>query len=614
MSRVAIYARYSSDNQREASIEDQIRVCQERAHKEGWHVVDCYTDHAVSGASLMRPGVQQLMQDGLAGRFDIILAEALDRLSRDQEDIAGIYKRMQFADIELVTLSEGEISNLHIGLKGTMNAMFLKDLADKTRRGLRGRVEQGKSGGGNSYGYSIVRKTDGNGEAIKGERSIDEQEANIVRRIFSDYLKGKSPKAIAHELNEEGIPGPSGRAWGPSTIYGNWRRGTGILNNELYVGKLVWNKLRYIKDPDTGKRVSRLNPEEEWIVQEVPDLRIVDQDLWGKVKERQLQIRRDYPSFREMKRPQNLLSKLMKCGCCDGGFSKISATHIGCSTSRNKGLSVCSNRRAIKQETVERIVLSLLQNELMHPELVEEFCQEYTRHINKLRNERNASVDMYRNELAKLERQEEKMIQAVMDGYANEELKRKLNAVDSRKEELCALIENTDVAPAILHPSMAHCYRDEVKALTSALRDDKYQPEASELLRSLIDRIVLTPDPNSRGLLVDLYGDLPGILNMAKGRDERFDECTEEQIKTIRLISGLDEKGLENRGNADSFSSCADQVSNQQVQAAASPRNQRTAENRGFGRLGLLQNLPCFPWAYRFPIHGRAWDRRKLHF
>jgi len=148
--KVAIYARYSSDNQRDASIADQLRICRLHAEKHNWQIVEEYTDHAISGASLLRPGIQALMADASQGRFNAILAEAMDRLSRDQEDIAGLFKRMAYADTKIVTLSEGEVTHLHVGLKGTMNALFLKDLADKTRRGLRGRVEQGKSGGGNA--------------------------------------------------------------------------------------------------------------------------------------------------------------------------------------------------------------------------------------------------------------------------------------------------------------------------------------------------------------------------------------------------------------------------------------------------------------------------------
>ena len=145
--KVALYARYSSDNQREASIEDQLRLCRQHAEKQGWSVTESYTDRAISGASLLRPGIQELIQDASRGRFGIVLAEAMDRLSRDQEDIAGLFKRMALAGVRIVTLSEGNVTHLHIGLKGTMNALFLKDLADKTRRGLRGRIEDGKSGG-----------------------------------------------------------------------------------------------------------------------------------------------------------------------------------------------------------------------------------------------------------------------------------------------------------------------------------------------------------------------------------------------------------------------------------------------------------------------------------
>jgi site-specific DNA recombinase len=236
--RVALYARYSTDNQRDASISDQFRVCRAYAEKQGWQIVEEYSDHAISGASLLRAGVQALITDALRGRFQAVLAEAMDRLSRDQEDIAGLFKRMAYANVKIVTLSEGEVTHLHVGLKGTMNALFLKDLADKTRRGLRGRVELGKSGGGNSYGYDVVKQFQADGEPIRGDRAINETEAEVVRRIFGDYVAGKSAKRIAAELNRDGISAPGGGDWGFSTINGNSKRGNGILNNEMYIGPL----------------------------------------------------------------------------------------------------------------------------------------------------------------------------------------------------------------------------------------------------------------------------------------------------------------------------------------------------------------------------------------
>src|SRR6266851_2723050 len=196
MPKVALYARYSTDNQSVVSIEDQFRICREHAGRERWQIVDTYHDAAISGASvILRPGVQSLLQDAQRAKFDIVLAEALDRVSRDQADVATLFKHLRFAGVQIVTLAEGEISELHVGLKGTMNALFLKDLPAKTHRGLRGRVEKGKAGGGLCYGYDVVKRTDSEGEPVRGERKINAAEAAIVCRIFREFAAGKSPRA-----------------------------------------------------------------------------------------------------------------------------------------------------------------------------------------------------------------------------------------------------------------------------------------------------------------------------------------------------------------------------------------------------------------------------------
>ncbi|WP_432612444.1 recombinase family protein [Brucella pituitosa] len=257
-----------------------------------------------------------MISDATRGRFQFVLAEAMDRLSRDQEDIAGFFKRMAYGGVKIVTLSEGEVTHLHVGLKGTMNALFLKDLADKTRRGQSGRVELGKSGGGNAYGYDVVKKFDGNGERVRGDRTINNFEAEIVRRICREYAAGKSAKRIAFELNKDGIAAPGGSDWGFSTINGNAKRGNGILNNEIYVGKIVWNRQRFIKYPHTGKRQARMNPEAEWVIQDVPELRVVDDELWQAVKKNRSDEGENH--FRDRRRPKYLFSGLTKCSCCGG--------------------------------------------------------------------------------------------------------------------------------------------------------------------------------------------------------------------------------------------------------------------------------------------------------
>ena len=138
-------------------------------------LVRVYRDAAFSGATTLRPGYQAMLEGAREAAFDVLVAEALDLLSRDQEHIAALFKRLQFAGIRLVPMGEGEIGPLHIVLKGTMNALYLKDPADKTRRGLRGRIEVAKSAGGNAYGYVIVRNYGANGEPTRGDRAINDR-------------------------------------------------------------------------------------------------------------------------------------------------------------------------------------------------------------------------------------------------------------------------------------------------------------------------------------------------------------------------------------------------------------------------------------------------------
>ncbi len=160
----------------------------------------------------------------------------------------------------------------------------------------------------------------------------------------------------------------------------------------MYVGKIVWNRQRFLKDPDTGKRQARPNPESEWIVQEVPELRILSDELWHAAKVRQAEntIVRDDGSvdvglINRCRRPKYLFSGLTKCACCGGGYSAISQTHIGCSTARNKG--TCDNRVNIRGDELEARVLNALKTRLVDPSLFARFCQTFTQEMNRLRME-----------------------------------------------------------------------------------------------------------------------------------------------------------------------------------------------------------------------------------
>jgi site-specific DNA recombinase len=523
MTRVVLYARYSSDNQSVASIEDQFRICREHATREQWNVVGTYHDAAISGASvILRPGVQALLQDAQRGKFEVVLAEALDRVSRDQADVATLFKHLRFASVEIVTLSEGEISELHVGLKGTMNALFLKDLAVKTHRGIRGRVEKGKSGGGLCYGYDVVKHTDAEGEPIRGDRTINSAEAEIVRRVFREFAAGISPRAIARRFNGEEIPGPDGALWTDSTLRGHAARSTGLVNNELYIGKLVWNRLRYVKDPATGKRVSRINPREKWITTEVPELRIVDDALWQAAKARQGELAIRYANviaatraahanrLNGTHRPRSLLSGLLVCGCCGGPYALRGQDRYACSNHVMNGS--CANGRGITREALEARMLDGLRDRLMAPEIAAEAMRAFAEETNRLNRERRSSGGADRKALADIEKKLKEIVTAIEDGGYSRPLMARLRDLEANQDELTERLARAPVDIPDIHPNVAGIYRRKVERLAEALRRPQERDEAAEAIRALIERITLTPGPKRGEIAATLHGELGAIL------------------------------------------------------------------------------------------------------
>jgi hypothetical protein len=305
-----------------------------------------------------------------------------------------------------------------------------------------------------------------------------------------------------------------------STIYGNWRRGTGILNNELYIGRLVWNRQRFVKDPDTGRRQARLNPSEEWVIEEVPHLRIINDELWERVKARQTatrtQISGKSATRSELaRRPRYLFSGLLTCADCGGGFTLVSKRHYGCANLRNRG--TCTNRLTIRRDVLEETVLSGLRDNLLHPDLIREFVAEYQREFNRLRHGEQAAHALRLRELAKVERQITNIIDAVKEGLRSPAMMDELSALEERKAGLTDETREAPVKMPHLHPGLAELYRRKVDDLAAALNDDALRSEAAEVLRSLISAIRLVPQDGA--LAIELVGALAGIL--ALGKEER---------------------------------------------------------------------------------------------
>lgn len=178
---------------------------------------------------------------------------------------------------------------------------MLEQVRYRTREGMKTVAKKGRVPGGICYGYSIKKMIGADGEQIRGLREINADEAAVIVWIFKQYVKGFSPDAIAEILNGQGIPGPRGQVWRGTAIRGHRRRGTGILNNQMYIGRLVFNRLVYRKNPVSERRVSRLNSPEQHIIQEIPTLRIVPDSLWKRVKRRQASPRHQITTSGRMK-------------------------------------------------------------------------------------------------------------------------------------------------------------------------------------------------------------------------------------------------------------------------------------------------------------------------
>lgn len=287
--RVVIYARYSTDQQNPASIETQIDLGTSFVLDRGWTLYQTFVDAGVSGASFdTRPGLQAALKGAREGAFDVLLCLTLDRLSRDLEHSAKVLKLLHFHEIELWTVhGSSQVSSMELGLRAVLNSEMLEQVRYRTREGMKTVAKKGRVPGGICYGYAIKRVLGADGEPIRGLRDIDPAEADVIVWIFEQYAKGYSPDVIAERLNKEGVVGPRGQVWRGTAIRGHRQRGTGILNNELYIGRLVFNRLAYRKNPVSERRVSRLNSPEQHIVQEIPALRIVSDALWKRVKRRQ---------------------------------------------------------------------------------------------------------------------------------------------------------------------------------------------------------------------------------------------------------------------------------------------------------------------------------------
>jgi site-specific DNA recombinase len=385
--KAALYARYSTDLQRVESIADQHRVCERLAERHGFRVVVRYADKAISGGTTQRPDYQRMLKDARAHKFDVILAEDTSRLWRNLAEQAPRLAELSDLGIAIVTHdldSRSESAGILGAVTGAMSEGYRREIARRTRRGLEGLARAAKPTGGRSYGYVSAA------DSGTGDREVDTGQADVVRRIFRDYAAGSSAQSICAALNREGVPSPGSswqrdtrrrRGWVVSCIAGDPTRGVGILNNELYAGRVIWNRFRWVRSAaDSSKRRCIQNPRADWIERQDERLRIVPQDLWDRVKARQADRKHRVGervaqgisaanAGRTGPRPRHLFSGLLQCKHCGAGFVATGRNRFACSSFAHG--QDCTNDARVTQDEMEAGLVAGLQQRLLEPEVVE---------------------------------------------------------------------------------------------------------------------------------------------------------------------------------------------------------------------------------------------------
>jgi len=535
MERAIAYGRKSFDDpeNRTSSVDDQELFARNYATQQGFDLTDFFGDNGITGATMERPGLQAALAALKAGKASVLIIEDVDRLGRDQEHLSFMRKLFAAYDVTVHTVAAGRIDDLTFSFKGIIGEQQRMRIAYTTRRGLKGKAMRGGATGGKTLGY--VRQVMGlDSQGRQTDRlAIRPDEAKLVVRIFNLYAEGYSLKAICKTLNNEGVPSPRAREhgkygtgiWNPSTLSGDVAMGEGILNNEIYIGRRIFNRRRWVEIPNDNRGFSRrprLNPQSAWVIDDEPALRIVEQDLWDRVKARQIEARtaRDEKfkltgnPLAGAKRPGHLLSGLVRCGVCGEPFLSTGGRWRCKAATRQ----ACSNG-SITAELLETRALAGLRDRLLTPKIISRFATHLQRELDIQQRAASGRRGDIEAALAETAVRAAKILKRIEeDDDAPRSLTARLRELEAEETrltvELTALPERVTVR---LPANYEAVYRSAIAELEQHLAS-REAAASRNAIRALIEAVVVQ-DGDSRGGKVrrlELHGDLFAMLAFAE--------------------------------------------------------------------------------------------------
>jgi len=430
--KAAIYARYSSDNQRDESIDAQLRACEEHAQRNGMQIVKTYIDRAKSATSDRRPEFQKMIEDSSKDVFSTIIIHKLDRFSRDKYDSAKYKRKLKQNGVKLVSVTENlDGSPESVILESLLEGMaeyYSKNLAREVMKGLtENALKCQHTGGIPPLGYDVDRDTK--------QYVINEREADTVRKIFDLYLAGYGYKPIIDQLNEGKHVTKLGNPFGKNSIHD-------LLKNEKYCGVYTYN--RSTSKNYEGKRNSHTSKNDEDVIRipgGVPA--IVTQEVFDKVQEKMKKNQHQPGAYKA--KEIYLLSGLIVCGEClkregkaysmmgnvkHSGRDKIK--HVTYRCANRDRTKQCDNKE-LRREYIENYVLTELEKNIFSEKAIPFLVKKLNNYQETVCSDQAKELAYLKDTLTELNGQIKNIVEAITNGFAHSSLVEKLTNLEQQK-------------------------------------------------------------------------------------------------------------------------------------------------------------------------------------
>lgn len=444
-----IYARYSSDNQREESIEGQLRECKAFAQKNDIQIVGTYIDRAYSARTDNRPDFQNMIKDSAKKQFDCVIVWKLDRFARDRYDSAHYKAILRKNGVKVISatekISEGSEGILMEAVLEGMAEYYSAELSEKVIRGLTENAYKCKFNGGTlPLGYTIDSEQ---------HFQIDPITAPAVLDAFKHYAEGSTMSEVAEEMNAKGIRSAFGGKIGVDMV----RR---MLKNRRYIGEF---KYRDIVQPNGIPAI-------------IPD------ELFDKVQ-RRMATNKKAPA-RHKAEDEYLLTTKLRCGKCDcfmvgeSGTSKTSTVYryYKCvSVKKHKGC----DKKTVKKEWIENLVVSQIEKLLFDDDILENIADS----ILEIQGKENTTLPLLRKQYADIQRGIDNLLNAIQQGIVTSSTKQRLEDLEAQKSELSVQIVKEEMAKPLLT-------KEQILFWFHRLR--KYNTRRLDHKRRLIDSFINT--------------------------------------------------------------------------------------------------------------------------